>query len=493
MINIEKVLEEIGVSIDLSIYEEIRYYSRQGEKGKKAVAKMLGVSINTVRKYWDGDNVPWERKEGSGKTSPVVTEDVIQFIKNCLESDKNAPRKQRHTARRIYDRLVNEMNFSGGESTIRNIVADIKKSNPKAFIPLSFDPGEAMQVDWGEATVSIGGTKQKINIWCMRECHSSAVYVEAFYRQNEESFLEGMRNGFEYFEGVPQKVIFDNARVAVAEGFGKNAKETERYRQMSAHYVFKPTFCNVAEGHEKGLVENLVGLCRRNVLVPPPEVDSVEELNKILLKYCDDYKLHKIRDKPDTVGVMFEESKHRFASLPPYRYDTAKIQSVKVNNFSLAKVDYNKYSVPFQYAGKSITVKSYGCKIEFLASNKIIASYERDFGRNSVHYRLEHYLELIQRNPRSVYNAAPVKVCIPENLNTYLMKLDDPKDVIAILKKYVYDKDSVMYAVENGTPPQQIINDNEIKESSSLIETKITVSVNKPDLSCYDKLIRSCL
>jgi predicted transcriptional regulator len=120
------------VSIKLNIYEEIRYYSSQGEYGKKEVARMLNISINTVRKYWDGKTVPWERKEGTGKTAPVITDEIREFVVKCLKDDENAPRKQRHTARRIYERLINELDFEGGESTIRNLVADLKKSNPKA-------------------------------------------------------------------------------------------------------------------------------------------------------------------------------------------------------------------------------------------------------------------------------------------------------------------------------------------------------------------------
>ena len=180
------------MSIEMGIYEQIRYYSEQGELGKKEVSRILGVSKNTVKKYWNGAVVPWERKKGSGRTTSVITDEVMTFIKNCLNEDEKAPRKQRHTARRIYERLISQTGFCGAESTIRNIVADLKKSNPQAFIPLAFMPGEAVQVDWGEATIYLNERKLKVNLWCMRECYSCAVYVEAFYRQNGESFLEGM-------------------------------------------------------------------------------------------------------------------------------------------------------------------------------------------------------------------------------------------------------------------------------------------------------------
>lgn len=480
------------MSIELETYEKIRYYREQGAYGKKEVARMLGISKNTVKKYWDGSTVPWDRKEGSGRSVSVLNEEIMDFIQNCLKEDETAPRKQRHTARRIYERLVSEKNFTGAESTIRNIVADLKKRNPKAFVPLTFLPGESIQVDWGEATIFLNGIKTKINIWCMRECYSCAIYVEAFYRQNIESFLEGMKNGFEYFGGVPKKVIFDNAKVAVSEGFGKTAKTTENYRKMSAHYVFTPTFCNVAEGHEKGLVENLVGYCRRNTLVPIPHVESLDELNTQLLSFCNKYHNHKINGKAASVGTMLWESENALKQLPPYPYDTSRTESAKVSSFAMVKFDYNKYSVPFHYSGKDVTVKAYGRKIEIISSHNIIANYERDYHRNNVHYQLEHYIELIERRPRSVYNAAPVRNTVPEKLYDYLLKLNSPEDVIKTLRLYMNDKEAVMNALEHSYSDKQFISFIEEKAKLSCSPKIITVKVNTPQLSKYDELIRSC-
>ena len=480
------------MSIDVEIYEKIRQLKEEGIYGKKTIAKKLGVSKNTVKKYWDGSHVPWVRKEGSGLTKTIVTPEILEFINNCLTEDKDAPKKQHHTARRIYERLVREKSFSGAESTIRNVVANLKKNNPQAFVPLEFMPGEAIQVDWGEATIWLKDQKIKVNLWCMRECYSCAIYVEAFYRQNEKSFLEGMRNGFEYFSGSPKKVIFDNAKVAVSEGFGKTAKTTEQYRKLSAHYVFTPTFCNVAEGHEKGLVENLVGLCRRNALVPVPHVDNMEELNTMLMKYCNDYHTHKINSKSADVGTMLNETKNALHCLPPYRYDTARILSVKANNFSTIKFDYNKYSVPFQYAGKDMTVKAYGRKIEIMFSHKVIAEYERDYHRNRTHYQLEHYMTLIERRPRSVYNAAPVRASIPDALYEVLLRMESPENVIRVLNTYMRNPEAVLHAVDNHFSSEQILTYLEEKEEFPDAKTKITVSVNSPELSQYDNLIRRC-
>ncbi|WP_347489255.1 hypothetical protein ABDB91_18795 [Desulfoscipio sp. XC116] len=193
------------MSIEVDIYEKIRHLYEHEGKSQRAISKILRVSRNTVKKYCDGSHVPWERQGKSGRQQYVVTDEIMEFIKSCLASDEAENiKKQKHTAKRIYDRLVDEKGFKGGESTIREIVAKLKEKQKKVFIPLSYEPGEAIQIDWGEATIYLVGKKIKVNLFCMRECYSADIYCRAFYRQNEESFLEGQITGFEYFDGAPK-------------------------------------------------------------------------------------------------------------------------------------------------------------------------------------------------------------------------------------------------------------------------------------------------
>lgn len=157
---------------------------------------------------------------------------------------------------------------TGGESTIRHVVRAMKEQHKEAFVPLEFSPGEAMQVDWGEAVVYLGGIKHKVNLFCARLCASWAPIVFAYERQNEESFLDAFVKTFLHFGGVARLVFLDNARVAVKEGFGAHARKQAGYAALSAHYGFEAIFCNPASGNEKGLVEGLVCWARRNILVP---------------------------------------------------------------------------------------------------------------------------------------------------------------------------------------------------------------------------------
>ena len=220
----------------VDVYKEIRRLQLEGITSQRAAAKRLGISRNTVKKYWEGNAVPWNRKEYS-REAAVMTLDVVQFISVCLdEDDRERVKKQKHTARQIYQRLVEEKNFTGSESSVRNLVHDMRaaRKETKAFVPLRFAPGEAVQINWGEATVYLNGEKVIPNLFCSRLCHSCAPYVIAYKRQNLESFLDSIIHTFQYYGSVPRRVIFDNARVAVKSGFGPHAAAQDDYKQLSA-------------------------------------------------------------------------------------------------------------------------------------------------------------------------------------------------------------------------------------------------------------------
>lgn len=477
------------MAIAIEIYEKIRYYHEHTDYSQRKVAQILRVSRNTVKKYWEGQTVPWERKPGSGRKNDIITDEVKDFIIKCIESDKNAPRKQHHTAHKIYKRLVAEYGFEGCEASVRRTVAELRCNIHDIFVPLSYDPAEAVQVDWGEATIILSGCKQKIQIWCMRECYSGDIFVTVFYRQNEESFLEGIVKGIEHFGGTPQKIIFDNARVTVKEGFGHHAKATDKYLSLSAHYSFRPVFCNPAQGHEKGLVEGLVGLVRRNFFVPVPNISNIEELNAQLLEYCSMYRDHKISGKIMTVGEMAENCKERWIPLPPYRYDTSNTIQVKVDDFSFVRFDHNKYSVPYQYSSKTITVKGSGNKVRMMYNGNVIAEYDRDYHHNCTHYCLEHYIGLIEKRPRSVYNAAPIKETVPKEFYQFLMKLDSPKEIIKALRLYLDTGTELLkylpYADSYDTLYVCVMG-NTVKNASIEASVKIIL----PDLKRYDSLLK---
>ena len=478
------------MAIQVNQYQKIRMYYEQEHRSIRWIAKELHCSRDTVRKYIGGETVPWDRKPGSGRRS-VITDEVNHFIDACLAEDEAENlRKQKHTAKRIRDRIEEELGINIAESTIRNVVSKKREKQKPVFVPLAFDPGEAMQIDWGSAKTYIRGERLDINYFCMRECSSGAMFTMAFMRQNEESFLEAIQTGLEFFCGVPRRIIFDNAKVGVKEGFGKYAKTQDRYAELAAHYAFRTDFCNPAEGHEKGLVENLVEYARNNFLVPGPRVDTLAELNRHLLAKCGKYNdTHKIRGREFSVAQMLAASRSAFIPLPPYRYDTSRTHRSTVSDFSLVRFDGNQYSVPYHLAGRTVTVKGFGLAVEVWYENKLVASYERLFGKGHTDYRLEHYIELISRRPRSVWNAKPVRYAVPAQLMRFLEKLDDPRQVVEILRNYLVTPEKVLCAVASSNDyAQTMLELTSIPANAP--DHKLDIAVCRTDLSQYDQLLR---
>lgn len=391
-------------------YQTIRHMYLIDHVSQRAIAERLGISRNTVRKYCEGDILPGIRADYR-RCASVVTPEIIQFIQQCfLEDAHEQSQKQHHTAKRIYDRLVAEMKFTGSESSIRHTVHNLRGSVQKVFIPLAFSPGEAMQIDWGECYVYRNGMRTKIYFFCARLCYSCAPFVACYHQQNMAAFLDALVRAFEFFGGVPRRVIFDNAKVAVKNGYGKKAIRQEKYAALAAHYCFETVFCNPASGNEKGLVENLVGWTRRNIFVPVPHAESLDELNHLAKERCCNYAAsHTIRHKPQDVAAMLIVDKSLLLPLPGYRYDTSQSTECRVNTYAMVRFESNNYSVPVRYVGRVVAVKGFADSICMYADGKEIAQHTRSYDKEQEVLFLAHYLPILERKPGSILNARPVR------------------------------------------------------------------------------------
>lgn len=458
----------------MEIYKEIRKMRLEGLSQRKIAAK-LHISRNTVKKYWEGNSVPWERKDYS-REATVLTEEVVAFIQRCLDEDMHSPGKQHHTAKRIFERLVTERGFTGGETSVRRLVRELREKVQEAFVPLAFPAGDAMQIDWGEATVYLGGVKTVVNLFCARLCYSSAPMVLAYRRQNEESFLDALVQVFRYFEGVPKRVIFDNAKVAVKDGFGAHARKQAGYAALSAHYGFEAVFCNPASGNEKGLVEGLVGYIRRNVCVPVPKVETMEELNQMLREKCRQYLSHQIRGKDANVGTMLAEEKGKLYPLPGYPFDPCKRASGRVDRFCTVRFDTNNYSVPAAYCGREVSIKAGPETVSIYFEGQCIAKHQRCLERKQNIYTLEHYLPLLEQKGRAIFYAKPVRDALPEYVLHWLQEQNlSPKELVELLRRFQSeDYETVMAETPCHAAPVQI---------------EDTVAVQTVDLQAYDTFL----
>lgn len=447
-----------GVIIDMDLYAEIRRRHLRGES-TRSISRTLGISRQTVKKYSQGEHHPDVRKPYERKPS-VQTDMVKKFILACFKEDEDEGlKKQTHTAKRIYDRLVEEKDFTGSYSTVRTAVRNLRAlqtSPTKSMVPLSYEPGEAIQIDWGEATVYENGQKKKIFLFCGRLCYSHDIFVQLFRSANEESFLEAQQRMFDYFVGIPKRLIFDNAKVAVKDGFGLHAKLQNRYLAFCSHYAFTVDFCNPAQGHEKGLVEGLVGYGRRNFLVPVPRFSSLEDFNKQLIERCLHYRCtHKVESRDQPVAALYELERSCLHPIPAYRYDTSKTTVRKPDEFSTVRYDRNFYSVPTKYIGRDLTVKGYGNTVKILFDGSEIASYIRSYGKGATQYHLEHYLDLLEIKPRAVFNARPVKETMTQELLKWGRLLPGGnREMVKLLRLCVDHGEDKILAIKSTIPPQ---------------------------------------
>ncbi len=428
------------MKIDLEIYEQIRKLYVQEGLSQRAIAKKLSISRNTVKKYIDGDCVPWERKPYTTTGGRIITSEIIDFIKNCFDEDlSHKHNKQNHTAKRIYDRLVDELNFDGSYTAVRRAVSSLRENHNTAHVPLEFDPGEAAQIDFGTAYIYLNGKEQKIKYFCFRLCFSAHIFVKAYLAENEECFLDGLVSSFEFFKGVPRAIIFDNAKVAVKEGYGSYVTQLSNgYQSLKSHYAFDTLFCNPRSGNEKGLVENLVGYIRRNTMVPMPRVSSLEELNETLYDHCKSFAERKIKGEVFSVGEKYEVESKVLLPLPTYRYEISKATYTRVNSFSVITLATNKYSVPTKYVRKEVLVKSSHSKVDIYHKDAMIASHPRNYSKNKKIYNIEHYVDLLERKPRAIFNAEPVRDFVPkEILDEYIKLPGGNKLVLAYIKNRV--------------------------------------------------------
>jgi len=366
----------------------------------RKISRQLQISRQAIRKMIEDTEKPkYEIKKE--RPSPVMDQ-YLEILRQWIEEDEKAPRKQRHTAIRMYERLRDEHNFTGGSSTVRQSVAKLKNKVPEVFIPLTAAPGEQVQVDFGHAQVVLAGHEQKVNIFCMRLKHSSVPFVVAFPTERLEAFLEGHVQGFAYFGGVPREGLYDNAKTQVVKILeGPYRQEHEDFSSLRSHYLFNSLFCRPRKGNEKGAVEGLVKQVRSQAMVPVPECENLEELNALLLNWC---KKEKSRNQEKWLA---EQAQLR--PLPVEPYSAAKIVAAKVSSYSLVTIDRNRYSVPTEFVGENLFVKAYVNRIEVLHRNHVIATHDRCYGRNHTSLQLEHYLNALEKKPHAVTHATVVR------------------------------------------------------------------------------------
>lgn len=370
----------------------------------REISKRLDVSRQSVRKALaSAERKPYTLTKP--KACPVM--DPYQAtIMEWLKSDQTAPRKQRHTAKRIYDRLCREHQFTGSERTVRDYVRKLRRQlegpQIEPYFVLTADPGEMAQVDWGQANVKLNGINTEVHLFCLRLRASGVSFVWASPHERMEAFLEGHVRAFNWLGGVPAKIVYDNLSTAVRKMLDGHQRELQdRFVTLRSHYLFDSIFCNPASGNEKGDVENLVGTVRRNALTPVPEVTSIDELNAMLMTWCEQQR--------DINAKGWGIERPALRALPCVDFKPCTSVVLPVNKLSLVTYDRNRYSVPTEYIGRNLRVDVYTDKLEIWHLDRKVAEHCRLFGRNKNSLQLMHYLSALARKPFAVTHAAVVR------------------------------------------------------------------------------------
>jgi len=487
--------------IEWDLYAKIRKMKSDGVSMRRA-AESLGISRNTVSRYWNGEHTPDDKMNYPATVDSAQKTAVMEALMKYFEDNKDAPRKQRPNAKTAWVALRGKFNY--GESTIRKFVRELKGKHPEAFVPLDFEPGEMIQVDWCEVKAVIDGYKHdKVPVFCAALPYSYAIFVAVLPDMTMESFTEGHMMAMEWFNGVPERILYDNLRVAVFFGSGKHAVTQERFRALEAHYSFESVFCNVRAGWEKGGVEDLCKLCRGLAFTPIPNVGSLKELQDHAAAECANYiKFHKVKGRRAPIREMYEEERRALRPLPAKRIDASAPVQALVEHDLTFRHNTTKYSLPIEYVGKTVTVKPRAYTIEAWHGGKLVYAHARPYAKGKHQYIPEHYLPLLERKPRAMRNAAPLKYgVLPPELDLFRRRCAD-KDKLEQLANILMlgrevDADRLLQAVEcankSGKPSYKAVcfylklADEPI--CSGGIAEFDDVAVEHADLNQYDQML----
>ncbi|MCX7287233.1 MAG: IS21 family transposase [Rhodobacterales bacterium] len=388
-----------------------RAFHIQGWSLKKIVRE-LHVSRNTVRKILRSDETDFTY-ERDHQPMPRIGP-WQQKLDEFLQGNSNKPPRERLTLIRIFEEL-RAVGYEGGYDAVRRYARSWSKTRgavtAEAYVPLSYDPGEAYQFDWSHEIVVIAGVTITVKVAHVRLCHSRMMFVRAYMRESQEMVFDAHDRAFAFFKGACTRGIYDNMKTAVEAVFsGKERHYNRRFLQMCSHFLVDPVACTPASGWEKGQVENQVGLVRERFFTPRLRVKSLDELNGWLLDKCVAYaKAHRHPEVTDkTVWEMFETERPQ---LVPYAgpFDGFHSVPASVSKTCTVRFDTNKYSVSATAVGRPVEVHAYAERIVIRQDGGIVGEHARAFGRNQTVYDPWHYVPVLARKPGALRNGAPFK------------------------------------------------------------------------------------
>ena len=395
-------------------WAEIRRLFRSEGFSQAAIARHLGISRNTVAKWLD-EVQPVEPKYRREAVKATKLSAYEAELKQALKADAKRVKKERRTAKALFEQ-IKAKGYEGGYTRVTDFIRKWRQGEgqgdaAKAFVPLTFELGEAFQFDWSEDGLVVGGVYYRLQVAHMKLCASGAFWLVAYPSQGHEMLFDAHTRSFAALGGVARRGIYDNMKTAVDKvKKGKGRVVNARFAAMCAHYLFDPDFCNRASGWEKGRVEKDVQDSRRRIWVEAGQrrFGSFAELNAWLGERCRALwqELRHPQHKEFSIAEMLELEQGHLMPMP-VAFDGYVENPAKVSSTCLVTVARNRYSVPCEWAGQMVSTRLYPAQIVVVAGDTVVATHERLSDRNQTRYDWQHYVPLIERKPGALRNGAP--------------------------------------------------------------------------------------
>jgi transposase len=491
---------------NMELWTKIRHALFVEGMSKRKAARHFKVAYHTIDKISRNES-PGDYVRTQAPTTKLTP--FIPFIEAYLAEDKTLPRKQRHSKKRIYERLCKEHGYTHSYRAVCEQIGKLREKEKKLFIPLAHPHGQA-QFDFGFAEAIIDGVQQKVAYAAMSLPYSNVRYVQAFPRECTETFQEALKRFFQFLGGVPTLIKFDNGKVQVAKIYQlRGQTPTEGLSQLMSAYFFQHHFCRIYQPQEKGHVESAVKYVRKNFMVPLPQFPTFAAFNEYLEQKCREEfsKTSAMKDK--TIGELFVEEQSSLLPLPKTDFEARRMEVRRANSLSLVRFDRNDYSVPSEHAHKEFTVSGSIDTVTFTVESNIVALYERDWGKKKTYYNPIHYLAIASKRPNSLDFGAPfAEWQLPASFDVLRRRLEMQAGkqgkreyirILRLLEKYTLNElaRGIERALAHGTTAYEGIRlyvENEATVPVELFSLDgrpmlQQVSLPEPDINIYSTLL----
>ena len=484
--------------IDYPTFLKIKSLQQQAGLKCSQIATKLGIDDRTVAK-WLGEKqyLPRQSSQRDSKLD-LFKDDIVRMLET-----------HPYSAMQILQRIRDD-GFNGGYSIVKEYVRKVRPKRVKAFLKLSFAPGECAQVDWGSyGTITVGETCRRLSFFVMVLCYSRMMYLEFTVSQTMEHFLGCHQNAFYRFGGVPGKIMVDNLKSAVLKrAVGQDPVLNPKYLDFANHYGFRIAPCSVGKGNEKGRVENGVGYVKKNFL-SGLQLPDFNALNPAAVQWLDTIANVRIHGETAKKPIeMFENERHRLNPLPAHLYDIAGIDQVRASRQFRVLLDTNHYSVPAELAGQPLTLKTYPDRLCIYHQDKLIARHVRSYDRRKDFELPDHPKALMaQRKKARDQKIFMNFLTLHPKADDYYRQLEQRRmnplhhirQIVALSE--IYGKDPVTRAIEDAFffqafSCEYIANlleqrTRKLPEPGALHLTRrqdlLNLDVEKPDIAIYNR------